>query len=41
MRQPLYCVTPEEAARSHALFTAALTSQVASQAVSQAVAVQV
>jgi predicted dehydrogenase len=27
MRQPLYCVTPEEAAASHALFTAALESQ--------------
>jgi predicted dehydrogenase len=27
MRQPLYCVTPEETAASHALFTAALESQ--------------
>jgi predicted dehydrogenase len=27
MRQPLYCATPEEAAQSHLLFTAALESQ--------------
>ena len=27
MKQPFYCVTPEEAAESHRLFTAALESQ--------------
>jgi predicted dehydrogenase len=26
MQQPLYCATPEEAAQSHAVFTAALES---------------
>jgi hypothetical protein len=33
MRQPLYCVTPQEAAGSHALFTAALESQRMNQVV--------
>lgn len=33
MRQPLRCVTPEEAARSHHLFTAALRSQEEERAV--------
>lgn len=34
MRQPLYCVTPEETAFSHKLFTAALLSQRTSQTIS-------
>lgn len=33
MRQPFYCATPEEAALSHTLFTAALESQRTSQTV--------
>lgn len=33
MQQPLYCVTPEEAAQSHELFTAALVSQRSREAV--------
>ena len=32
MKQPLYCATPEEAAASHAVFTAALASQAARSA---------
>jgi predicted dehydrogenase len=34
MRQPFYCATPDEAAASHRLFTAALQSQRSGQAVS-------
>ncbi len=34
MRQPFYCVTPEETEQSHYLFTAALTSQRTAQVVS-------
>ncbi len=33
MQQPFYCATPEEAARSHDLFTAALESQATGQTV--------
>jgi predicted dehydrogenase len=33
MQQPLYCATPEEASRSHALFTAALESQASGKTV--------
>lgn len=34
MRQPLHCVTPEEAAQSHDIFTAALSSQASRETVS-------
>ncbi len=34
MRQPFYCVTPEETAQSHQLFTASLVSQRTAQVVS-------
>jgi hypothetical protein len=33
MRQPFYCATPEEAAASHRLFTAALESERSGQTV--------
>jgi hypothetical protein len=32
MRQPFYCATPEEAAATHRIFTAALDSQRTGQA---------
>jgi hypothetical protein len=33
MRQPLYCLTPEETALGHQLFTAALASQRSGQTI--------
>jgi hypothetical protein len=33
MRQPFYCVTPEETAQSHRIFSAALESQRTAQAI--------